>query len=206
MLNTEIFLVLLATVISIIIAEYQKLRKITWILIIGCLTYILLTIIPGKQIPIIGGDNDEEDIPAEENIAVEAIISKQENIEKIISEEQPSSNDVQNLDIIRIDIAIDIKERTPVGVSELFPNDIKTLFCFTAVSNPLNNNEIIHIWQYEGQAISKIVIDVGASSAWRCWSRATINPEMIGKWQVLITDISNNVLDSIEFSVIPASD
>ncbi len=41
---THIFLVILVTIVLIIFAEYQKLRKISWILLIVCVTYILLTV------------------------------------------------------------------------------------------------------------------------------------------------------------------
>ena len=51
MIYTHIFLVILATVLLIVFAEYQNLRKISWILFIGCVTYIFLMIVPETTQP-----------------------------------------------------------------------------------------------------------------------------------------------------------
>ncbi len=203
MQSTHIFLVILVTVFLIIFAEYQKLRKIKWILLIGCVTYILLSIAPKKALPI-SDEYEVTNFPIASAIADQVTIIKPDSIDKIISNELKSSNEIQNLDIPTIAIAIDIIDKTPVGVSRLFLNNINKLFCFTAVYNPYKNNKIIHNWKYNGQDYSKITIEVGNASYWRCWSRITIRPEMAGEWQVVITDTVGNFLDLIEFSIIPA--
>ena len=64
------------------------------------------------------------------------------------------------------------------------------------------NDKIIHTWKYNGQDYLKSFIRVGESAYWRCWSRITIKPEMMGEWKVTITDTIGNYLDSIEFSII----
>jgi len=205
MQSTHIFLVILVTVILIVFAEYQKLRKITWILLIGCVAYILLTVIPERPLPI----SDEYKVtnyPIENDIVDEATINRPESIDKIISDEQEFTSEIQNLDILTIAIAKDVVEKIPVGASRLFLNDINILFCFTAVDNPFKNNKIIHIWKHDGQDYFKSFIRVGESSYWRCWSRITIRPEMAGDWQVVVTDTVGSYLDSIEFSIIPTSE
>jgi hypothetical protein len=203
MQSTHIFSVILVTVILIVIAEYQKLHKIKWILLTCCLAYTLLIVIPEKPSPI----NDEYKVSnylIENDIVDETTISKSDSIDKIISDESTSSSEIQNLDISTIAISTDIVEKTPVGVSRLFLNDIDTLFCFTAVDNPFKNNKIIHTWKYIEQTYLKNFITVGKAPYWRCWSRISIRPEMAGDWQVIITDSVGNYLDSIEFSIIPA--
>ena len=205
MQSTHIFSVILVTVILIVIAEYQKLHKIKWILLMGCVTYIFLTIIPEVPLPI----SDEINVPnflIENDIIDEATINKPDSVKKVISDESKSSGEIQNLDISSIAIATDIVEKTPVGVSRLFLNDINTLFCFTAVDNPFKNNKIIHTWKYEGQTYFTNFITLGKAPYWRCWSRISIRPEMEGDWQVVITDTVGNYIDSIEFSIIPARD
>ncbi len=203
MQSTHIFLVILVTVFLMIFAEYQKLRKIKWILLIGCVTYILLSIAPENALPI-SDEYEVTNFPKASDIADLVTINKPESIDKIISDESKSSNEMQNLDISKITIATDIIDKTPVGVSRLFLNDINKLFCFTAVNNPYKNNKIIHNWKYNGQDYFKNIINVGKAQYWRCWSRITIRPEMAGDWQVVITDTVGNFLDSIEFSIIPA--
>ncbi len=205
MQSTHIFLVILITVVLIVFAEHQKLRKITWILLIGCVAYLLLTVTPERPLPI----SDEYKVinyPIENDIVDEATINKPESIDKIISDESRFSSEIQNLDILTIAIAKDVVEKIPVGASRLFLNDINILFCFTAVDNPFKNNKIIHTWKHDGQDYFKSFIRVGESSYWRCWSRITIRPEMAGDWQVVVTDTVGSYLDSIEFSIIPTSE
>jgi hypothetical protein len=202
MQSTHIFLVILVTVIFIIFAEYQKLRKIKWILLIGCVTYILLTVIPEKPLPI-SNEVKETNYSIENEAFDETTINKPESIDKIISDVSKPASEMQNLDIVTIAIATNIVERTPIGVSRLFLNDINTLYCFTAVNNSSKNNNIIHIWKYGGKDYFENIIEVGTASYWRCWSRITIRPEMAGEWQVLVTDTVGSYLDSIEFSIIP---
>ena len=209
-------MVILVTVILIVLAEYQKLRNITWILLIGCVTYIILTIVPERPLPNSDEYNelnkiDSSMITKETNYSIEndvvdgVTINKSESFDKIISDKSKITSDAQNLDILTIAIAKEIVEKTPIGVSRLFFNDINTLFCFTAVDNPFKNNKIIHKWKYNGQDYLKILIRVGESTSWRCWSRITIRPEMVGDWQVIVTDSVGNYLDSIKFSIIPTN-
>ena len=217
MQSMHIFLVLLVTVILIVFAEYQKLRKITWILLIGCVTYIFLIVGPEGPLPT-SNEYDElnkidssnitgvTNYPIENNTVDESIIHESEDNNEIISDESVIINDIQNLDILTIVIAKDIIEKIPVDVSRLFLNDINTLFCFTAIDNPFKNNKIVHTWKHDGQDYFKSFIRVGESLYWRCWSRITIRPEMMGDWEVIVTDTVGNYLDSIEFSIIPINE
>ena len=217
MIYTHIFLVILVTVVLIIFAEYQKLRKISWILFIGCVTYVLLMIEPEKtqQTNI---ENDEytnigstalTDMiiqTTEFDTIIKDFIAESKNTNIIISDESDTIDEMQNIDILTIAIAKNIVEKTPIGVSRLFLNDIDTLFCFTAVDNSFKNNKTIHIWKYNGQEYLKYLIKVGKAPYWRCWSRIPIRPEMVGDWQVVVTDTVGNYLDSIEFSIIPTNE
>ncbi|NHZ84417.1 MAG: DUF2914 domain-containing protein [Planctomycetia bacterium] len=211
MLSTHIFLVILVTVILIVFAESQQLRKVTWILLISCITYIILIIIPEKSVPVII-EQEVQNSPKEIDIIDETTFDKPINNEKIVSDQPPSTDKIQNLGISTIAIAKDIVDKTPVGVSRLFLNDIDTLYCFTVVDNTSKNNVIIHNWKryekdytYE-QDFFRSIIKVGDSPNWRCWSKITIKPEMTGDWKVIVTDSIGNQLDSIEFSIIPAKE
>ncbi len=206
MIYTHIFSVILATVILIIFAEYQNLRKISWILLLASVTYILLMIEPNNsQLTNVDSSNINEltIYPIKNDIIDEAIVFTSDNISTIISEEADILEEIQNLDILTLAIATDIVEKTPIGVSRLFLNDIDALYCYTVVDNASENNKIIHNWKYNEQDFFKSFIVVGDSPNWRCWSRITFKPEMTGDWQVFVTDTLGNQLDSIEFSIIP---
>ena len=240
----------------IVFAEFQKLRKITWILLIGCITYIFLIVVPERPLPssyesnelnkidsseitdttnypienntvdeqiiheaaesidkiIDSNEVDSTDITEAVNYLIEnkttdySIVNETESIDKINSDESDIVDEIQNIKILALTIATDIVEKTPIGVSGLFLNDIDALFCFSAVDNTLNNNKIIHTWEHNGQVYFKSFIRIEESSYWRCWSRITIRPEMVGDWQVIVTDTVGNYLDSIEFSIVPINE
>ncbi len=216
MIYTHIFLVILATIILIIFAERQKLRKITWILLIGCLTYIILIIDPESKEPLITENDEQTMVDSIVDIKIESqpikiapvvndTISKPENIEKAISSVSEIIDNAKDINILSISMAKEIVNKMPVGVSGIFLNDITTLFCFTTVDNAIQDNKIVHTWKHDKQDYLKSFISVGDSPNWRCWSRITIRPEMTGDWQVVVTDSMGNYLDSIEFSIISAT-
>ena len=214
MIYTHIFWVILTTVSFIIFAEYHKLRKISWILFIGCITYIFLIIEPETAQPTNNEYNELTNIDSamlidiinqttDFNIAGKDFIVEPKNTNILISDEPGVVDKIQILDILTLTIATDIVEKVPTGISNLFLNDISTLYCFTAVNNTKNDNKIVHTWRHNQQDYAKSFIGVGDSPFWRCWSKITIRPDMIGDWQVIITDTVGNYLDSIDFAIIP---
>lgn len=214
MLNLHIFYVIVATIILIIFAESQKLRKITWILIIGCVGYLILiltpecsnpyndvpvkAIIPDTQKVIINESELNEDAVVEEYQPVEIVsVEQQENIEEKF---------IQKLKINSVLITTDIIDKEPVDSAKLFLNDIEYLYCYTTVFNPYNENKIIHNWQYEGEDYFNNTINIGRSDNWRCWSRISVRPELSGDWEVSVSDTLGNDLDSIEFTLLPTEE
>lgn len=218
MLNSHIIFVIIATIILIIFTEYQKLRNITWILVIGCIAYIVLTYNPELSNSVIHDTNADlksqniDSVIVEDN---EIANNHPIQIEEEIVEKQPSpvlietnvtSKIVKTLSVKTIAIATEIFEKNPVGSGTLFLNDINVLFCHTSIENNTINNKIIHTWEFEGQDYLKSFLNIGESSAWRCWSRITIRPEMTGEWKVSITDTLGNILNSIEFTILSANE
>jgi hypothetical protein len=218
MLNSHIFFVIIATIILIIIAEYQKLRNITWILIIGCITYTILTLTPDFSNPINHDTNVDLKIQNIDSLIVhgkkivtnQPIQNKTDAVEKrsfpVLIDTNEPHNSIQTLSVKTIAIATEVIEKNPVGTGTLFLNDINVLFCHTSINNNIINNKIIHTWEFEGQDYLKSFLTIGESQTWRCWSRITIRPEMIGDWNVSVTDTLGNILDSIEFTILSANE
>jgi len=210
---THIFLVILVTVVLIIFAEYQNLRNISWILFIGCLTYILLTIEP-EEAKLISTNNEFANVDSDSivnnttqtsdsNTFINHVPLDSINTNISIYDEVDSPDELQTINIKTLAIATDIVNKEPIGISRLFLSDIDKLFCYTVVNNNLKNSKIIHIWKYNGKEYFNNTIAIGNSPNWRCWSRITIKPEMSGDWQVIVTDTIGTQLESIEFSIIP---
>ena len=223
MIYSYIFLVILVTAILIVFAEYQKLRNVSWILFIGCTTYVLLNIETEKAHPInaknriiavvdtVSVTNNTKLTTNSDTVLNKAVIDKL-NTDFLITDEINTVNDKKNINIQLLVMATNILNKEPTGVSRLFLNDISELFCFTVVGNTSKNNKNNHNWKryqddylYE-QDYFKNAINIGTSANWRCWSKITIKPEMAGDWQVIVTDSMGNKLDSIDFSIIPTSE
>lgn len=214
MIFTHIFLVILATIILIILAEHQNLRNITWILLLGCLTYIVFLVAPEGAESTISENSGQNIIdttivniqPKTIDPIINDIIPEPQKTIQNLSDNAKIKDNVQNINILSISMAKEIDDKMPVGVSRIFLNDIETIFCFTAVDNTIKDNKIVHTWKRNKQDYLKSFITIGDSPNWRCWSRITIRPEMIGEWQVVVTDSVGNYLNSIDFSIIPISE
>ncbi len=217
MIYTHIFLVILATIILIIFAEYQKLRKITWILIIGCITYIILIVEPESKDS--SNITNAESAVIDTNVVfktepqpkiiepvVKDTIRKPQEIPQAISDKSDIIDNVKDINILSISMTKEIVNKMPIEVGSIFLNDIVALYCFTAVDNAIKDNKIIHTWKHDNQDYLKSFITIGDSPNWRCWSRITVRPEMSGDWQVVVTDSLGNYLSSIDFSIIPITD
>jgi len=214
--NAHIFLVILSTIILIIFAEYQKLRQITWILTIGCITYLFLIITPDNN--NINEDQENNTIQVLDTVQTKStknevsIIKEELVVPKLQETPIISENELKTETVIKspttlgvnyIAIATEIIERDPIGVGNLFLSDISELYCHTSIDNPFNNNKIVHIWQKDEQDYLRSYLSVGESSNWRCWSKITVNSDMVGDWKVLVSDTTGNILDSIMFTVLP---
>ena len=207
--NIHIFLVVLLTLILIIIAEKQNLRKISWILLLGCITYIFLLIEPETSSPNISTNEGSNSIPIIEKINEILIVSDTIHVENIfnkpiekISEQEYIEENIFNVE--KIVISSQIIDKNPIDENILYFNDINSLYCYTAVANSNKYNKIVHVWKYENNDYLKSYIKVGKSPYWRCWSKLNISSTMVGDWQVIATDTIGNHLDSIEFSIIDA--
>jgi hypothetical protein len=220
MIFSHIFLVILVTVILIVFAEYQKLRNVSWMLFIGCTTYILLNIETEKTYPTKAKNSiaaavdtvsvtSDTKLPTNTDTVLSKVVIDKLNNNILIADETSSINDNNNIHIQLLAMATNILNKEPTGVSRLFLNDISELFCFTVVENKNTDSKIIHNWKrYQEdylyvQDFFKSTINIGTSPNWRCWSKITIKPEMAGDWQVIVTDSMGNKLDSIDFSIIP---
>lgn len=210
MLNLHIFFVLLATIILIIFAEFQKLRKITWILIVGCIGYILLIVTPDiEEDNLSNMEVISSNIETKTTDISEIIIDyKTANLKNtiidtmIVADETKNDSVEHHLRINTIIVAMEIIDREPVGSSKLFLDDIDQLFCYTSVHNLVDNNKIIHKWKFNGNEYFSNVIDIGNSDSWRCWSQITVRPELAGDWRVSVTDTLGTEIGSIDFSIL----
>ncbi len=208
MFNIHIFFVILATIILIIFAELQKLRKITWILIIACTGYILLNIGPNTSKEIIEQSNNEEVLEQIGSIELEPsnVIENTENEVSKIKSTAISTTGIETdtlvMSINSLQIATEIVDREPMGAARLFLNDIEQLYCYTSVNNPFEENTVVHHWYFNNIEYFNYPMAIRESDNWRCWSVITIRPQLTGDWMVTVTDTLGNILAQTEFTIL----
>jgi len=93
-----------------------------------------------------------------------------------------------------------VVNRTPVEQGDVFPGDVKKLFCFTRVVGAKEDTEVIHEWYYKGRIISRVFLPV-KSVSWRTHSSKTILPEYTGEWKVEVMSKDGELLKQIYFAV-----
>ncbi len=111
---------------------------------------------------------------------------------------------IQHLKVNSIVTCADVMIRDPIGVDSVFINTMDRIYCVTGVRNLSEEATIFHKWYYEKSLRSKIKINMQWSHNWRSWSYVTLNPKLVGTWEVVITDTLNTLLDAITFTVVAA--
>ena len=59
-----------------------------------------------------------------------------------------------------IKICKNIKNRNPIGIGEVFPNSVDSLYCFTKIENLGKKMEVRHVWYYENQIMTQVRYNV----------------------------------------------
>ncbi|MCP4715678.1 MAG: DUF2914 domain-containing protein [Deltaproteobacteria bacterium] len=91
-------------------------------------------------------------------------------------------------------------DRTPVEPGDIFPADVKELYCFTQVLGAPGETEISHIWFYRDRKVSRIFLPV-KSTNWRTYSKKTIPQGASGEWKVEIRSQNGDLLKQIYFAI-----
>ncbi len=81
-------------------------------------------------------------------------------------------------------------------------NSATSIYFFTDLRH-LQGRTVTHRWEFDGQVISEIPFDVGGPR-WRVFSLKALNPNMLGKWTVVVVDQSGWPLHASIFEYNPA--
>ena len=101
---------------------------------------------------------------------------------------------------LEIKIAKDVVDRVPSDIDTVFNNDVGRIYCWSAVMGVEDSLQIYHIWNYEGEEVSRVPIMI-LGPYFRAFSFQTIEPDMVGKWTVYIIDSEDNILGLVNFRV-----
>jgi len=102
--------------------------------------------------------------------------------------EEPSESPIPDAYVARAVFATDIVDREPVDqVVSVGPGQ-QNIYFFTDLRN-LQGRTVKHRWEFEGQFMGEVEFQVGGPR-WRVYSKKTLNPDVTGKWTVMVLDQS----------------
>ena len=81
-----------------------------------------------------------------------------------------------------------IMDREPIDQVVSVGEDQREIYFFTDLRN-LQGRVVTHRWEYEGEFMGEVKFEVDGPR-WRVYSKKTLNPDMAGKWTVLVLDES----------------
>tara|TARA_Y100001980_G_C14440654_1_gene226835 strand:+ start:62 stop:811 length:750 start_codon:yes stop_codon:yes gene_type:complete len=124
--------------------------------------------------------------------------NEQKNKSKVKKEKQPLSN---LLSLKEIKICKNIKNRSPIGVGEIFPSSVDSLYCYTKIENLGKKMEVRHVWYYENQIMTQVRYNVKKSNVYRSWTKKTISSFQIGNWRVEVQDRNGTIIGTKRFKI-----
>jgi len=111
-----------------------------------------------------------------------------------------STNTLARTDVLRINIAKDIKNLEPAGTGKTFGNNIGKLYCFTEIKTDEYPTKVVHVWLYNENIIAEVPLEIN-SATWRTYSSKKILPKWVGNWKVEIYSNDGELIDSMEFNI-----
>ena len=115
-------------------------------------------------------------------------------------DDKPKAISVQRLVVCE---NIDLKQRKPVRIRDVFIDTTSRIYCFAGLRNPERSEDIIHVWKFNGEPYAKVHMNVSVSNYFRCWSYITPREDAVGQWNIAIIDDESNVLKEADFTIVP---
>tara|TARA_Y100001935_G_scaffold114732_1_gene95004 strand:- start:1926 stop:2693 length:768 start_codon:yes stop_codon:yes gene_type:complete len=116
-----------------------------------------------------------------------------------VKEKKQTFNNLVKLKEIKI--CKNIKNRSPVGVGEIFPSSVDSLYCYTKIENLGKKMEVRHVWYYENQIMTQVRYNVKKSNVYRSWTKKTISSFQIGNWRVEVQDRNGTIIGTKQFKI-----
>ena len=138
----------------------------------------------------------EKKVEKEKNIKIKS--DEPKKVSKVKEKNQTFNNIVK---LKEIKICKNIKNRSPVGVGEIFPNSVDSLYCYTKIENLGKKMEVRHVWYYENQIMTQVRYNVKKSNVYRSWTKKTISSFQIGNWRVEVQDRNGTIIGTKQFKI-----
>ena len=155
-------------------------------------------IVDKKQIDTKLIDKTEKEKKAKKEKNIKTIKNEQKKKSKVKKEKQAISSLIS---LKEIKICKNIKNRSPVGVGEIFPSSVDSLYCYTKIENLGKKMEVRHVWYYENQIMTQVRYNVKKSNVYRSWTKKTISSFQIGNWRVEVQDRNGTIIGTKRFKI-----
>ncbi len=106
--------------------------------------------------------------------------------------------------VTRAQLTHDIKDLEPVDTVSTLAHDQTRIVYFTEIHD-MAGQTVKHRWEYNGQIILEVPINVG-TSRWRAYSSKTLLPSWTGDWKVSVVDAAGGTLSVNTFTYLEKPD
>tara|TARA_Y100000768_G_C23917849_1_gene653280 strand:- start:426 stop:1187 length:762 start_codon:yes stop_codon:yes gene_type:complete len=138
----------------------------------------------------------EKELKKEKNIKTKN--NEPKKVSQVTKEKQNFNNLVK---LKEIKICKNIQNRSPIGVGEIFPSSVDSLYCYTKIENLGKKMEVRHVWYYENQIMTQVRYNVKKSNVYRSWTKKTISSFQIGNWRVEVQDRNGTIIGTKRFKI-----
>lgn len=106
--------------------------------------------------------------------------------------------------ILRALFTTRMENREPVDRVLILDNKVREIYFFTDLSQ-WQGHTITHRWEYEGRVVQTKSYQI-KGQRWRVASQKELDPGMIGRWSVVVTDENDCPLKAVVFQFVSHSD
>jgi len=218
LLDPSLLPVTIVFFVLVLFSYWQKLTRYVPYLAIVYLAFLLFTIFSYSDTTAYQQEDNnnivEDSMELEVMMIEDSVVqSAGENIQAstgmevkpFVAPKQPQDNKPKSIFVQRLVVCedIDLKQRKPVRIRDVFIDTTSRIYCFAGLRNPERSENIIHVWKFNGEPYATVHMNVSVSDYFRCWSYITPRDNSAGQWNIAVLDDERNVLKEVDFTIVP---
>jgi len=218
LLDPSLLPVTIVFFVLVLFSYWQKLTRYVPHLAIVYLAFLLFTIFSYSDTTAYQQEDNnnivEDSMELEVMMKEDSVVqSAGENIQAstgmevkpFVAPKQPQDNKPKSIFVQRLVVCedIDLKQRKPVRIRDVFIDTTSKIYCFAGLRNPEQSENITHVWKFNGEPYATVHMNVSVSDYFRCWSYITPRENSAGQWNIAVLDDERNVLKEVDFTIVP---
>ena len=225
-LDPSFFPVTIVFVVLVIFSIWQKLARFVPHLSIVYFAFLLFTatsyrdtpVFPQEEMKNIVEDSNKLEVLAQpmavtdsntiENADENYMVSSGLVVKQFVPPKESHDKKPKNISVQRLVVCenINLEERKPEGIREVFIDTTSKIYCFVGLRNPERSENITHVWKFNGEHYATVHMNISVSDYFRCWSYITPREDAVGQWNIAILDDESNVLQEADFTIVPINE